>query len=214
MSSGKAFNYQKSFLQNYFEVFTPDLKGFGENADMPYPYSVDDYVQSVKEYAYKMGIVKPHVVAHSFGARLVLKIAGDSPDYFNKIVITGGAGLKPKQSIVRIVKRGVFNLLKPLLGREKLKSFYSPEYQALSPIMQQSFIKIVNEHLDEYAKKIENQTLLIYGDKDKQTPLYMAKRLNGYIKNSQLSVYKDAGHFAFIDCPIKFNVEVREFLLS
>lgn len=214
MSSGEAFNYQKAFLEKDFEVFAPDLKGFGQNEDMPYPYSLDDYVESVKEYLYQNGVNKPHVVAHSFGARIVIKLASVNPDFFDKIVITGGAGLKPKPNLIKSVKRGVFKLLKPLFGKEKLKSFYSTEYLALSPVMRQSFIKIVNEHLDNLAPLIKNPTLLIYGEKDTETPLYMAKRLNGYINNSKLSVYKDAGHFAFIDCPIKFNLEVREFFLS
>ena len=214
MSSGSAFTRQINFLQNHFEVFAPDLKGFGNNAFMPYSYSLDDYIESVKEYTYKKGIKNPHVIAHSFGARIVIKLASASPDFFDKIVITGGAGLKPKNTLKKMVKRATFNILKRFVSKEKLTSFYSSDYLALPPVMQQSFIKIVNEHLDDLAPLIKNKTLLIYGNRDDQTPLYMAKRLNAYIKNSTLSVYNDAGHFVFIDSPLKFNLEVREFLLS
>ena len=80
--------------------------------------------------------------------------------------------------------------------------------------MKKSFIKIVNEHLDGYLDKITNPTLLIYGSEDEETPLYMAKRFNKGIKNSRLSVYEGAGHFCFIDKPLKFNLEVKEFLLE
>jgi pimeloyl-ACP methyl ester carboxylesterase len=55
---------------------------------------------------------------------------------------------------------------------------------------------------------------LIFGENDKDTPLYMAKRFNSGIKNSKLVILKDAGHFAFVDKSIKFNLEMREFLLS
>ena len=84
----------------------------------------------------------------------------------------------------------------------------------LDDIMKKSFIKIVSEHLDYTLWGIKNKTLLIFGSLDKETPLYMARRLNLGIKNSVLSVYEGAGHFAFIDKPLKFNVEVKEFLLS
>lgn len=214
MSSGSAFARQIDFLKNDFEVFAPDLKGFGSNTDMPYPYSLDDYIDSVKEYVYKNGIKKPHVVAHSFGARIVIKLASNESDFFDKIVITGGAGLKPKVTLKKALKKATFNLLKRFISKDKLSAFYSSEFRELSPIMQQSFIKIVNEHLDDSARLIKNQTLLIYGKRDDQTPLYMAKRLNQYVKNSILVTYNNAGHFAFIDCPMKFNLEVREFLLS
>ena len=80
--------------------------------------------------------------------------------------------------------------------------------------MKQSFIKIVNEYLDDKLTLIKNQTLILHGKRDKETPLYMAKRLNKKIVNSKLIVLKDAGHFAFIDRPHKFNTEVKEFFLS
>ncbi len=194
-------------------MFAPDLVGFGSNQTMTYPYCLDDYIESVKRYMQDNGIVRPHVVAHSFGARIVLKSASQNPDLFDKIIITGGAGLKPKPTLKKTVKRLAFKFLKRFVSKQKLKGFYSQDYLALNPTMQRSFIKIVNEHLDGCIDKITNSTLLIYGNKDNQTPLYMAYKMHHGIKNSKLKIY-DAGHFAFIDCPLKFNMEVREFLLS
>lgn len=213
LSSGASFYYQTEYLKKEFNVYAPDLVGFGSNQAMDYPYSLDDYIESVKRYMQSNDIVRPHVIAHSFGARIVLKSASQNPDLFDKIVITGGAGLKPKPTLKKTVKRLTFNLLKRFIGKKRLKRFYSKDYLALNLIMQQSFIKIVNEHLDGCIDKITNSTLLIYGKHDKQTPLYMAYKLHDGIKNSKLKIF-DAGHFAFIDCPLKFNMEVREFLLS
>ncbi|MBR5899879.1 MAG: alpha/beta hydrolase [Clostridia bacterium] len=214
LSEGRVFYNQIKFFSNYFQVFSPDLKGFGSNADMSYPYALDDYINDLREYAYKNGLYRPHVIAHSFGGRLAIKIASNNPTAFDKVVLTGCAGLKPKFSLAKSAKRATFNILKRFTPKENLKAFYSKDYLSLSPVMRQSFIKIVNEHLDDEANKIKNQTLLIFGKKDKETPLYMAKRLNEKIKNSKLSVYREAGHFCFLDCPNAFNLEVREFLLS
>ena len=214
LSEGRVFYNQIKFFSNYFQVFSPDLKGFGSNADMPYPYALDDYINDLREYAYKNGLYRPHVIAHSFGGRLAIKIASNNSTAFDKVVLTGCAGLKPKFSLAKSAKRATFNILKRFTPKENLKAFYSKDYLSLSPVMRQSFIKIVNEHLDDEANKIKNQTLLIFGKKDKETPLYMAKRLNEKIKNSKLSVYREAGHFCFLDCPNAFNLEVREFLLS
>ena len=214
LSSGKSFFKQLDFFSKDFNVFAPDLKGFGDNTDMPYPYSLNDYVNEVEEFKYKMGIICPHVIAHSFGGRIVIKSASENKNSFDKIVLTGSAGVKPKNSIIKQIKKTTFNILKKFIKKEKLKGFYSKDYLSLSPIMQQSFIKIVNEHLDEKLSFIKNETLIINGEKDKETPLYMAKTLNKNIKNSKLVTLKGAGHFAFLDCPHKFNLEVKEFLLS
>ncbi len=181
---------------------------------MTYPYSLDDYILDLKEYAYKMGLKSPSVIAHSFGARVAIKSAYQDANFFDKLVLTGAAGLKPKNTIKKRIKKLGFNFLKKFAPKEKLKCFYSSDYLALSPIMQKSFIKIVNETLDYALPYIQNQTLLVFGKEDKETPLYMAKRFNENIKNSRLKIIEGAGHFCFLDKPHTFNMEVREFLLS
>lgn len=213
LASSKTFSYQLAYFKKYFQVFCFDLKGFGENLDMLFPYSLDDYIKEVKTFLNDNNIVKPHVIAHSFGCRIAIKMAAEDPQIFDKMVLTGAAGLKPKNSVKKAIRRTAFKVAKRFIPKEKLTKFYSKDYQTLSPVMQESFKKIVNEHLDGYLNKIENQTLLIFGKCDKETPLYMAKRLNKGIKNSKLSIYDNAGHFCFIDKSAKFNVEVKEFLL-
>lgn len=214
LSNGQSFNLQKNYFSPYFNVYAPDLKGFGENLGMEYPYSLDDYCREVREYIQDNGLNSPSVIAHSFGGRITLKLASTNPNLFSKLILVGCAGLKPKLTLKKAVKKCAFSLLKNFLSKEKLKGFYSKDYLMLSPVMQQSFKKIVNEHLDYTLKDIKNQTLICFGEKDSETPLYMAKRLNRGIKNSGLLILKNAGHFCFIDNPLKFNMEVKEFLLS
>jgi pimeloyl-ACP methyl ester carboxylesterase len=204
----------KELLERDFEVFAPDLKGFGQNIPMAYPYSLDDYISDVCEYMYKNGITCPSVIAHSFGARIAIKASAGDKKLFNKLVLTGAAGLKPRKTFKKTLKKATFSILKKFVPKEKLKGFYSSDYQSLDVVMKQSFVKIINEHLDGKLEKVENQTLLVFGSNDKETPLYMAKRLNKGIKNSRLIVINNAGHFCFIDKSAKFNVEVKEFLLS
>ena len=178
------------------------------------PYSLDDYVEEVIQYIKANGLKNPHVIAHSFGTRVALKTEYLYPNTFDRLVITGGAGLKPRLKITKLIKVSTFKVLKLFVKKQRLQKFYSPDYRALSPVMKESFIKIVNEHLDYTLPKIKNRTLIIFGKRDKQTPIYMAKRFNKRINKSSLTIIKGAGHFAFIDKPFKFNTEVKEFLLS
>lgn len=181
---------------------------------MPYPYSLDDYVRDIDEYIYKNGIKQPSVVAHSFGARIAIKKASTDGAAFNKIVLTGAAGLKPRFSFKKAVKKRLFRFYKRFLPEDKLLKFYSADYRALSPVMRKSFILIVNEYLDDRIKLINNPTLVIFGAKDGETPPYMARKMSKDLKDGRLVYIKDAGHFCFIDKPNKFNTEVKEFLLS
>lgn len=214
LCSGRTFCFQQKFFDRDFQTFAPDLRGFGKNADMPFPYYLDDYINDVKEYMYKNGVKKPHVVAHSFGARVAIKAAAKDKDLFDKLVLTGAAGLKPRFNMKKVLKRAEFSVLKRFIPREKLTRYYSPDYLALGDMMRKSFVKIVNETLDDIVCGIENKTFIIFGAEDKETPPYMAKRFNKKIKNSRLKFIKDAGHFAFLDKPQTFNWEVKEFLLE
>lgn len=213
LADKRSFNLQLKFFKRYFDCYAVDLPGFGENKDMPYPYSLDDYINFVKEYMQKNNLVKPDVIAHSFGARIAIKASANDPELFNKLVITGGAGLKPKRKLSYYIKKIKFFFLKRFVKREKLKKYYSSDYLALSPVMRESFKKIISENLDKTSKKVRNKTLLIYGRNDTETPIYMAKKYKKYISNSTLLTV-DGGHFCFLDSPNVFNFAVREFLLK
>lgn len=214
LADKRSFALQTGFFKRYFDVYALDFQGFGENSGMDKPYSLDDYIQQVKNFVEEKEIIRPSVVAHSFGARVAIKLAAQNPDFFDKIVLVGAAGLKPRKTFKKVFKQGLFKVVKPLLKGRTPSFFYSSDYLKLDPIMRESFKLIVNENLDDLLSNITSSVFIVYGKKDKETPLYMARKLHDGILQSKLLVIKDAGHFCFIDKPLKFNTEVKEFLLS
>ena len=52
----------------------------------------------------------------------------------------------------------------------------------------------------------------MWGEEDKDTPLYMAKIMEKNIKDSGLVVLKNAGHFSYIDKSSEFNLITDNFL--
>lgn len=206
------FFYQIKYFANYFKVYLPDLPGFRKK--LSYPFSIGDYAEIVDDFILKTGEKDFSVIAHSFGARIVLKL---SPYPFKKIVFTGGAGLKPKRSFSYVLKKWGYKSIKRLFGEKNARKFSKKHNKNgvddMSYFNKLSFIKIVNEHLDLKLKDVKSETLLVWGKKDKETPLYMAKRFKKGIKNSQL-ITLNGGHFAFIDDYKSFNIIVKDFLLS
>ena len=106
-------------------------------------------------------------------------------------------------------KKKALNLRK---YQEKLSKFGSNDYKLLSERMKQIFVHIVNEDLSMYAKYINSETLIVWGEKDKDTPIYMAKKLKRLIKNSELKIIENAGHFSFIDNKDEFLILLDTFL--
>lgn len=193
-------------------MYCPDLPGFKEN--LPYPYSLDDYCRIVKNFIASTGEKEFSVIAHSFGARIVLKTA---PYDFKKIVFTGAAGLKPRRNACYYFKKWGYRSIKAVFGEKSAKKFSqrfnNNGIENMTYEQRVSFIKIVNEHLDYKLKDIVVPTLIVEGKFDNETPPYMAKRFLRGIKNSEL-VFLDGGHFAFIDDYKSFNIIVKEFLLQ
>ncbi len=211
LSSKESFSYQIKFFSKFRRVIAPDLRGFGESEKLLTPYSVEDYANEVYNFLTELNIDRYDIIAHSFGGRIAIKLA-NIDNRLDKIILTGSAGLKPKRTLKYYVKVYLYKILKRILPKSKLKNFGSKEYRTLDPVMKKSYIKIVNCYQDNEAKNILNKTLIINGENDRETPLYMAKRLNKYVKNSTLKIIKNAGHFAFIDDALTFNFLAREFL--
>lgn len=165
----------------------------------------------VFKFINSLGLDRYDILAHSFGGRIAIRLALKD-NRVDKIILTGGAGLKPRRTPLYYIRVYLYKILKKILPKKHLKGFGSSEYKSLSDVMKLSYLKIVNDHQDSEVKNVKNETYLIYGNRDKQTPLYMAKKFNKLIKNSTLTVIKGAGHFAFVDNPRLFNALIKEFL--
>jgi pimeloyl-ACP methyl ester carboxylesterase len=205
-----------------------DFPGFGESAPPPEPWSVTEYADCLAAFMEKAGIGRADVVAHSFGGRVALLLASEYPDRVGKIVITGGAGLKPRRSLkyyfrVYAYKLGKFILRHPPLRRlarffgadpeKKAAGAGSEDYRALSDGMKKTFVRVVNQDLRSCLKRIKSPTLLIWGERDAgASALWMAKVMEKEIPDAGLVVFEGRGHFAYLEELPRFVRIVRNFL--
>ena len=192
-----------------------DFPGFGDSPEPENPYYVSDYVKILKEILDNYEIKCLILVGHSFGGRVAIKFSFLYQNEYEKfkVCLVDSAGILPKRGIKFYYNYHKFKFYKKFFpNSKKIKNFGSSDYRKLSNIMKQTFIRIVNEDLSFYAKHINAKTLIIWGKKDKETKLYMAKKLKKLIKNSKLVVFKDAGHFSYLDKPLDFTLLLDSFI--
>lgn len=211
LSSKEAFSAQIAYFSKFYKVTAIDFLGFGHSSALTKPFSVDDYADWTKEVLLALGVKKPHVIAHSFGCRVAVKLAYKDAHFFDKIVLTGPAGVILRRGFSYRLKVKTYRFVRRFAPNFARRHFGSAEYKTLSPIMQESYKKIVNEDLRDNARRIENETLILVGEQDTTTPLAEAKAYATCIKNARLKVV-DGGHFAFVERPLQFNLNVEEFL--
>ena len=62
-------------------------------------------------------------------------------------------------------------------------------------------------------RNIKNETLILWGDKDKSYNLDQIKMLKNNITNSKLIIFKNCAHNVHLEQSAKFNKVVKDFLL-
>ena len=211
LSSKEAFTAQVEYFSKFYRVTAFDFLGFGGSRCLTSAFSVTDYAVWTKEVLTRLNVKQPHVIAHSFGCRVAVKMAALDGEAFDKILLTGPAGIVLKRGLAYHVKVKSYRLVKRLAPAFAERKFGSKEYRTLSPIMKESYKKIVNEDLRQDAARIKNPTLIVVGASDKTTPLAEAQVYLQNLRNGRLKIMQ-GGHFAFAEHPFTFNLIAEEFL--
>ena len=73
-------------LRNDFRVTTVDLRGHGYSQMTPTGYTTENLAKDLKEFLEALGISRPRLVGHSFGADVCLHFALLYPDGVDRIV--------------------------------------------------------------------------------------------------------------------------------
>ncbi len=215
MCDGGIFAAAAEHFAAGFRTVAVDLPGFGRTPSPKTAYCLDDYVAFVRRVISNVG-GRAHVVAHSFGGRIAIKLAAECPRCVGKLALIGAAGMKPKRKPAYYLKVGTYKLLKrtaPSLAARFGERHASPDYLAAKGVMRESFVKIISENLEGCLGRISAPTLVIVGENDAETPPYMARRIADGIAGAALVTVKDAGHFCFLEKP-RFVLSVLDEFLS
>ncbi|NLI22062.1 MAG: alpha/beta hydrolase [Clostridiales bacterium] len=222
-----SFFFIENALLERFTVLTLDFPGHGQSGEPPEPWGMDDFAEAVLQVMDAAGIRRVKIVAHSFGGRVAVKLAAQHPERTEQLVITGGAGIrKPvtEQARKRAARFKRYNalldrlrsvaILKPAATRlqARLRNRYgSPDYVKLDEVMRATFVRVISEDLFPLLRQIQAPTLLIWGDADTETPLWMGQTMEKEIPDAGLVIFEGGTHFAFLEQWRRFTVIVKQF---
>ncbi len=206
--SKESFDELKQALsESDIKIITPDLPGFGEEAEPDRPYSVDDYAEWVE----KQSTINPQpstlfVLGHSLGGRIAIKLATRGNLEIDHLFLCAAAGIKMPNHIRKFVSLSVakfgnavfsipgLNLLKKPARTILYKILRVHDYEKASPMMQSTLQKVIDENLRPLLKNINAPTDIFWGEDDKITPVSDAKIMNNEIQGSSLHTFPEIGH--------------------
>jgi pimeloyl-ACP methyl ester carboxylesterase len=202
-----------------------DLPGFGGSDEPKEPWNVDAYADFFCKFMEALGINKASLIGHSYGGRIIIKLAAREaiPFEISNIVLIDSAGIMPKRSFKQKFNIKKYKIIKKIVNVKLIYALFpeliddwrsrqgSADYRNASPMMRQCMVMAVNEDLTDLLPEIRQDTLLIWGDKDTATPLCDGKLMEERIPNSGLAVLKGCGHFSFLEQPAIFRSIMRSY---
>lgn len=208
-------------LAKDYAVVALDFPGHGDSDPPAKAWGVSDFSAFVLRVIDTLQLQRPHIIAHSHGGRVTIKLASSHPERIGKVVLVDSAGIRPSRSLkyyVRVCCARIGKYLARYCGqmgervRQRIYARVASTDYASAGALRETFVKIVNEDLSSLLPDIASPTLLVWGEADAETPVTSARVMNRLIPNAELVVLKHAGHFSYIDQFGKFRLIVRRFL--
>ena len=229
LGSSKMWKPQIDFFKYHFRVITPDLPGFGRSNKAKSHNSIQSIANLLLDCLEEKKIDKFHLLGHSMGGMIVQEMANKSGSKISKLICysTGPKGEMPgrfetvDQSRENIKKNGLEVTAKNIaqtwfvLG-EKAKYFdlcLEAGKQTSIEAADNALIAIKNWDGVKNLQDIKNNTLIIWGDKDKSYNLGQVQTLEKNISDSNLVIFKGCAHNVHLEQPDQFNHTIKDFLL-
>ncbi|OGZ58206.1 MAG: hypothetical protein A3A00_00515 [Candidatus Spechtbacteria bacterium RIFCSPLOWO2_01_FULL_38_20] len=215
---------QGNLVNAGFRVIIPDLPGFGQTPQPPRVWSLKDYCEFIHEFTHKLNVSKITLAGHSFGGRISLAYCVRYPEDLDKLVLIATAGIKRyKQWKVKIflflAKIGnvifsvpILKYFKSMTRKVAYKLTGGHDYEKASPRMRGIMKNILNEDLRAFLPQITIPTLILWGNKDKMTPVKDARILNTEVKNSHLYIFPNQPHALQLTMPEELASRMADFL--
>lgn len=208
----KTFTHLINKLQENFTIYIIDYPGFGNSPFPDKDLTIYDYTNIIRNFMYEKEITNPIIIAHSFGGRIATLLTGYYKEKIDKLILIDTAGIKRRKKFKVWIKEIIYKLLKqikkilPQSQKEKyhkklLQIFGSKDYKSLPTNMNKTFQNIIKEDLRFFLPYIDAETLILWGEKDTDTPLKDGKLMHKKIKNSALIIYPKATHYSYLEQP-------------
>ena len=197
-------------------LILPDLPGFGATPAPPVPWGTAEYTGWVIALLDRLEVERCDIVGHSNGGRIAAVLAAAHPGRVDKLVLTGAAGVRPRHRLGYHLRVRSYKALRALsqtraapaalrnAARVRADRRGSDDYRAASGVMRGTLVRLVNEDVTPLLPRIRASVLLVWGDRDTETPLRDAHVMERLIPDAGLVVFEGAGHYAYLEQAQRF----------
>ena len=216
-----------------FRVLAIDFPGHGL-ADKPidYGYRPRDFASYVAGVLDELQLSGVTILGTSLGGQVAATVACDRPELVGGLVLIGTMGLVPMEEAAMVAPEKVSDG-SPEAITAKLKLVVSSQDQVVDAWVreesqinssfgaQQALHKAatalnedsVNDlQVDRLKQRPDLPVLLVWGERDRWTPLSMGYRSRDALPQAELRVMNNCGHAPYFENPARFVEIVAEFI--
>ncbi|MEA3295585.1 MAG: alpha/beta hydrolase [Patescibacteria group bacterium] len=218
-SSKEKWEKVKNVLQKQQQVIVPDLPGFKKETRLKQIWDLDDFVKWFEKFSLNKG--KFFLLGHSFGGRIAIKFAIKHPDKIKALILVDSAGIIPDIKHKKITKFIIYaqkisflpfyNFFRKMFYKYILKTTDYVEAEKV-PYLAETFKNVIAQDLTKYFSEIKVPVFIVWGDKDKLTPVSDAYIMNKKIKNSKIQIFKNIGHSPHIEIPKILATKIQKYI--
>lgn len=206
----------KNLDKKHWNTLTLKLPGFDLKPPTS-PWTLNDYANYIEEKAIeRFGKAGYYLFGHSFGARIAIKIASSKKPKISGLILCSAPGISRTVSLKRYLFLIASKMGKLLLGnnphpffRKMLYKFAREhDYEKTTGVMKQTMTNVVSEDLKPIVPIIKQPTLILWGDRDKMTPVKDAYYIKSQLPKSLLKIFNGYGHRVPYDIPEEIAAEI------
>ena len=113
-----------------YRAIAPCLPGFGGSDEPPEPWEVDRFADTICEFIEKMDLKKVILMGHSYGGRVIIKLASreNLPFEISKIILVDAAGVLPKRGLDYKIRVRAYKIGKKIMLSAPMKKLFPKAY--------------------------------------------------------------------------------------
>lgn len=217
-------------LSKYYRVIAPDIIGFGYSDKPTVEYTMDFFVDFLREFLENIKVGKALFAGSSFGGHLATEFAIRFNRRVEKLVLAAPAGMMRTSTptldgyIMSALYPTYENALKAfremafdpdIVSEETVLDFVNrmrlpnAKYAFMSTLLGMRYAPALKGRIGD----IVCPTLLVWGDNDRMIPVQYAKDYSE-IPQSEIVVIRNCGHTPYVEKPLSFSKVTLKFLVG
>ncbi|WP_077338717.1 alpha/beta fold hydrolase [Pseudocolwellia agarivorans] len=231
---GSAEDFKKIVkqLSQHYQLFIPDLPGYGQSQSPKNNFSPSKYAQALYEVLPKLVGKRNIVIGHSMGGNISVQLSLKHPELAEKLILIDAAGFINKFSYSQYIAnnyaldkiqlteheapllKGLINTVNKLIPdpSKVLLSDAGRKYLLENNSTYISAIAVLDENLTKLMRKPAPPTHIIWGGKDQVMPVQVTKLLSYLLKTQSIEIYETAGHSPQKQFPIQVANSIHNFI--